>query len=183
MPQHDDPAIDTNGDEQFVTAVVPDVCYTQPPSLKHPPNIYSYPINYYYPAAPPAASSPAISSPEARMSVSGSSTGSYSLPRANLDAAIPYPEQAATNVRPHPSPSPRADTSVMADSYTKEERTQSAWSARMSSSDGHHPCSTHEARNSVTVYTSDKEHVSGREPNAVLVLVSLILVASSQFHC
>lgn len=177
MPQHDDPAIDTNGDEQFVTAVVPDVSYTQQPSLKHPSNVYSSPANYYYPVVAPAASSPAISSPEARMSVSGSSTGSYSLPRANQDASIQYPEQAATNVRPQPSPSPR-DTSVMTDSCTKGERTQSPWSARMSSSDGHHPRSTHEPRNSVNVYTSDKEQVSGREPNAVLVLVSLILIAS-----
>jgi hypothetical protein len=178
MPQHDDPAIDTNGDEQFVTVVMPDVCYTQPPSLKHPLNVYSSPANYYYPVVAPAASSPAISSPEARMSISGSSTGSYSLPRANLDSSIQYPEQAATTVRPQPSPSPRADTSVMTDTYTKEERTQSHWSARMSSSDGHHPHSTHEPRNSVNVYTSDKEQVSGREPNAVLVLVSLILIAS-----
>lgn len=169
MPQHDDPVLDTIGDEQFVTALVPDVCYTQPPSLKHPPNVYSSPTNYYY----PPASSPAISSPEARMSVSGSSTGSHSLPRANQEASIPYPEKAVPNVRPQPSPSSRTDASVVADSYTKEERTHSLWSARMSSSDGHHPRSTHEARrNSVTVYTSDKEHVSRREPNAVLVLVS-----------
>ncbi|CRG88987.1 hypothetical protein PISL3812_06022 [Talaromyces islandicus] len=170
MPEHDDPAIDTIADEQFVTAVVPDVCYTQPTSLKHPPNLYSSPANYYNPAA---ASSPAISSPEARMSVSGSSTGSYSLPRANLDASIPYPEKTVSYARPQQSPSPRADAGVVTDPYTKEERTQSPWSARMSSPDGHHPRSTHEARHSVTVYTSDKEQFSSREPNAVLVLLLL----------
>ncbi|KAH8705797.1 hypothetical protein BGW36DRAFT_393313 [Talaromyces proteolyticus] len=167
-----------HGDEQFVTAVAPEHYHSHSPYvLKQLPNAYSYPANSYYSAAA-AASPPVASSPETRMSVSGSSTGSYSIPHANFDPAIPHPEQTsvpATNGRPQASPQllppSRPVTGVIAESYSKEGQTRASWSPRMSSSDGHNPRSHHEAQNTVTVYTSDKEQVSRREPNAVLVLL------------
>jgi hypothetical protein len=140
--------------------------------------------NYYYP-----------SSPGTRISMSGSSTGSYSysIPiqspqrTGNWDSAVamsssPLPPPAAV-LDTHAEAS-RAEAGFITDNY-KNGLNQSglSWSAEGSLSDGGHGRNSsrsggggvHDVPNTVTVYTTtadDKEGERNREPNAVLVLVS-----------
>lgn len=147
--------------------------------------------NYYYP-----------SSPETRISMSGSSTGSYSysIPiqspqrTGNWDSAVamsspPLPPPAAV-LDTHAEAS-RAEAGFITDNYKSGiNHSGLSWSAEGSLSDGGHGHGrnslrsggggVHDVPNTVTVYTTadDKEGERNREPNAVLVLVSLLLLVS-----
>lgn len=169
MSQHDYPSIHVNSDEQFVTTVVPEHSYPQLP-LKQASNIYSYPANCYYVASPVASSPDA-----ARMSMSGSSTGSYSIPYSIPHAKLSDPEQSVILTAPTAATLPHAHSPRVAEpviltgSHIKEGH---LWSATMSTPDGHSSRSVHETQNTVAVYApEDKEEAPSREPNAVLVLL------------
>lgn len=133
---------------------------------------------YYYPVS-------IASSPEARMSMSGSSTGSYSIPRGgrNWDSAVSSSSNPAERTAPLPGTAldsthveaPRAEAGLITESYTKGHPGL-RWSAEVSVSDGRNSRSVHDTPNTVTVYTTeDKEGGRSQEPNAVLVLVSLFI--------
>lgn len=139
--------------------------------------------NYYYP-----------SSPETRISMSGSSTGSYSysIPiqspqrTGNWDSAVamsssPLSPPPAAVLDTHAEAS-RAEAGFITDKY---KTGINHWSAEGSLSDGGHGHGrnslrsggggVHDVPNTVTVYTTadDKEGERDREPNAVLVLLLL----------
>lgn len=119
----------------------------------------------------------AASSREAR-SISGSSTGLYSISRGvNWDSAMssssypaePVPTPPALNAA-HADAS-RAEAGLISESY-KEGHARLSWAAEVSLSDGRHSRSAHDVPNTVTVYAADdKERELSREPNAVLVLL------------
>lgn len=149
------------------------------------PHYSTDPVNatYYYP-----------SSPETRISMSGSSTGSYaySIPiqsphrNGNWDSAVamsssPVPPPAAV-LDAHTEAS-RAEAGFITDHYKTGINSGLSWSADGSLSDGGHGHGrksphggVHDVLNTVAVYTTaeDKEGERNREPNAVLVLVSRI---------
>lgn len=168
-------------DDSTITATTtpPEDYYTQfaKQPQHHFPSYSPDPVNtnYYYP-----------SSPETLISMSGSSTGSHSIPpqRAGYwDSALamsspPISPPSAVVLDPHTEASRLEAGVITSDNYKKGH-----WSAEVSLSDGGHGHGrsssrsvVHDAPNTVTVYTTtaaDKEGDRNREPNAVLVLVSL----------
>lgn len=179
--------------DDTTTITAPDDYYNYAHVAKQPhyfPHYSTDPVNtnYYYP-----------SSPETRISMSGSSTGSYSysIPiqspqrTGNWDSAVamsspPLPPPAAAVLDTHAEAS-RAEAGFITDNYkTGIDHSGLSWSAEGSLSDGGHGHGqnssrsvggVHDVPNTVTVYTTadDKEGERDREPNAVLVLVSLSL--------
>uniref|UniRef100_A0A093USY4 Acylphosphatase n=1 Tax=Talaromyces marneffei PM1 TaxID=1077442 RepID=A0A093USY4_TALMA len=140
-------------------------------------------INYYYP-----------SSPETRISMSGSSSGSYSiLPQrtGNWDSAVAMSPSSPISLSPavalntHAEAS-RAEAGFITDNYKNSlNHSGLSWSAEGSLSDGGHGHGRNSSRSvggvpegpsTVTVYTTtadDKEAERNQEPNAVLVLLLL----------
>lgn len=172
-------------DDNFVTTRAPEDFYIQNiKQVQYHPHQYFSPYstetavntNYYYP-----------SSPETRLSMSGSSTGSYTFPpqrTSNWDPAPPMPlspplSSSAAGHSLHDEAS-KVEAGLVSSEYYKNGR----WSAQASLSEGesrhgHGRDSSrsvvHEGPIPVTVYaatTDDKEAEQDREPNAVLVLVS-----------
>lgn len=160
MSQQDDPPVD-----QFVT-VVP--YYHQHPP-KQSPQFHPYSHTYHLGSE--------ASSPEARMSLSGSSTGSYSIPRATLDPTLSYPEKVAGSASF--ALASRAEEGGIHDGMGTDSRAEShvrsSWTGGPSSlSDGHAPRGLHhDGPNKVTVFTPAEESSRPREPNAVIVLVNI----------
>ncbi|EED15541.1 conserved hypothetical protein [Talaromyces stipitatus ATCC 10500] len=186
-PEHDSSSLNPTSitivdDTTTTTTTPPEDYYT--PFAKQPHHHFSShsppdPItstNYYnyYP-----------SSPETRISMSGSSTGSYSIPpqrNGNWDSALamssPPLSPPAAVLDPHIEASRIEAGLISPDTYKKGK-----WSAEVSLSDGGHGHGrnssrsvVHDAPNTVTVYTTtsdDKEGDRNREPNAVLVLLLL----------
>ncbi|KAI7968482.1 hypothetical protein EIK77_006501 [Talaromyces pinophilus] len=182
--------------DDATTAPTPDDYYNYAHGAKQPhyfPHYSTDPVNtlntnYYYP-----------SSPETRISMSGSSTGSYSysIPvqspqrTGNWDSAV---AMSSSPLSPPPvavldthAEASRAEAGFITDNY---KTGINHWSADGSLSDGGHGHGrnslrsggggVHDVPNTVTVYTTadDKEGERDREPNAVLVLVSLLLCSS-----
>jgi hypothetical protein len=151
-------------DDQFVT-VVP---YHQQHLPKQSPHVHPSTYNYYLASD--------ASSPEARMSLSRSSTGSYSIPRTTRDTTLSYPEKVAGSASF--TMASRAEEGGIHDGgetdARKESHARSSWTGDpLSLSDEQAPRSLHhEGPNTVTVFTPAKESSHPREPNAVLVLVS-----------
>ncbi|OKL62313.1 hypothetical protein UA08_03037 [Talaromyces atroroseus] len=142
---------------------------------QYPPSVSSTPLNCY-----PV---PTASSPEARISMSGSSAGSYSIsPGVNWNSApmssssSSHPKETHTHTHTHAhahthADAPRAEAGLVTESH-KDDRAGLSWTADISLSDGRNSRSLHDAPNTVTVYASeDKEREPLREPNAVLVLL------------
>lgn len=171
------------------TTPAPEDYYNYAHVAKQPhcfPHHSTDPVNtsYYYP-----------SSPETRISMSGSSTGSYAYsipiqsPQRNWDSAVamsssPVPPPAAV-LDTHAEAS-RAEAGFITDNYKAGiNHSGLSWSAEGSLSDGGHGHGRnasrgggiHDVPNTVTVYTTadDKEGERYREPNAVLVLVSSLI--------
>ncbi|KAL1966069.1 hypothetical protein VTN77DRAFT_4817 [Rasamsonia byssochlamydoides] len=196
MPLHErtpsSPAVSYNQDpidyahhDQFVTVVPHHVSpSTLPPaahriSLKQSPQWPSsfdqYGIDYR--GADYHMGSEA-SSPEATGSLSGSSTGSYSIPRTALDPVQSYPEKAAGSASfALASRAEEGSVVTTADGhFHKDRHGRTSWtSCPLPLSEGQSLRSVrHDEQNSVTVYAGTKEKsFHSREPNAVLVLVLL----------
>lgn len=176
------------GDEQFVANISGDAVHALPEQQyqlyplspqqvkqkqhqhyhQQPHSVPTYPTGHY--------PSSAASSPGERLSMSGSSTGSYSIPpRANWDSAMSSSSYPAEPARTPPdldthAHGPRAEAGHIKESY-KEGHSRLSWTGEVSS-DGRNSRSAHDVPNTVTVYAAeDKERDLDREPNAVLVLV------------
>ncbi|KAL1985043.1 hypothetical protein VTN96DRAFT_8278 [Rasamsonia emersonii] len=122
------------------------------------------------------------SSPEGTGSLSGSSTGSYSIPRAALDPVQSYPGKTAGSASftlashmEEGSGSNGAVTSAEGHSH-KDGSGRASWASRPSQLSGGQSLRSvrHDEQSSVTVYAGTKEKFSySKEPNAVLALVFL----------
>lgn len=132
------------------------------------------------------------SSPEGTGSLSSSSTGSYSIPRAALDPVQSCPERTAGSVSftlashmEEGSGSNGAVTTVDGHSH-KDGNGRASWASRPSQLSGGQSLRSvrHDEQSSVTVYAGTKEKCyRSREPNAVLALVSLRFAVSSRLWC
>lgn len=128
------------------------------------------------------------SSPEGTGSLSGSSTGSYSIPRAALDPVQSYPGKTAGSASftlashmEEGSGSNGAVTSAEGHSH-KDGSGRASWASRPSQLSGGQSLRSvrHDEQSSVTVYAGTKEKFSySKEPNAVLALVSSRFVHES----
>jgi hypothetical protein len=123
------------------------------------------------------------SSPEPTgSSLSGSSTGSYSIPRTALDQVLSYPEKTAGSAsfvlasRTEEGYGPGGAVTTNGHTH-KDGPARASWaSCPLRLSEGQSVRSgRHEEQGSVAVYAGTKEQfVKSREANAVLVLVSTV---------
>lgn len=188
---------DASGFTPTSVTIADDTTTTAPEDYYNYTNVAKQPHYFPHYSADPVYTNYYPSSPETRISMSGSSTGSYSysIPvqspqrTGNWDSAVamassPLPPPTAV-LDPYAEATRAEAGFITCDYKTKINHSGLSWSAEGSLSDGGHGPGrnssrsvrggVHDVPTTVAVYKTaeDKEGGRDREPNAVLVLVSL----------